>query len=62
MKTLKEKAAEIKEKYSAIPDKRVSTGIYIRSIGSKYITLVNTWGNTTLEKVEIDEFYENYML
>ena len=61
MKTLKEKAAEIKEKYSAIPDKQVSTGIYIHTIGRKYITLVNAWGKTTFEKVDIDEFYENYM-
>ena len=61
MKTLKEKAAEIKEKYSAIPEKQVSAGIYIHTIGRKYITLLNTWGTTTLEKVEIDEFYENHM-
>ena len=61
MKSLKEKAAEIKEKYSAIPEKQVSAGIYIHTIGRKYITLLNTWGTTTLEKVEIDEFYENHM-
>lgn len=61
MKTLKEKAAEIKEKYNAIPEKQVSAGIYIKSVGSKYVTLLNTWGTTKIEKVEIDEFYENHM-
>ena len=58
---LKRKAAEIKEKYSAIPKKQVRAGIYIHTIGRKYITLLNTWGTGTLEKVEIDEFYENHM-
>ena len=61
MKTLQQKAAEIKEKYNAIPEKQVSAGIYIHTIGRKYVTLLNTWGKTTLEKVEINEFYENHM-
>ena len=61
MKTSKQKAAEIKEKYSAIPEKQVSAGIYIKSVGTKYVTLLNTWGTTKIEKVEIDEFYENHM-
>jgi hypothetical protein len=61
MKSTKEKAAEIEEKYSAIPEKQVSAGIYIKSIGSKYVTLLNTWGTTKLEKVEIDEFYDNHI-
>lgn len=61
MKTLKEIKSEIAEKYSAIPEKQVSTGIYIKSIGCKYVTLLNTWGTTTLEKIEIKEFYENYI-
>jgi hypothetical protein len=61
MKSTAEKAAEIEEKYSAIPEKQVSAGIYIKSIGSKYVTLLNTWGTTKLEKVEIDEFYDNHI-
>ena len=61
MNTLKEKATEIKEKYSAIPEKQVRAGIYIKSVGTKYVTLLNTWGTVTIEKVEIDEFYENHM-
>jgi len=61
MKTLKEKSTEIKEKYSAIPENQVSAGIYIKTIGRKYVTILNTWGVTKIEKVEIDTFYENYM-
>lgn len=54
-------AAEIKEKYAAIPEKQVSTGIYIKLVGRKYVTLLNTWDTTTIEKIEISEFYENYV-
>ena len=36
-------------------------GIYIKCIGRKYVHLLNTWGTTTIEKVEIEAFYENYM-
>jgi hypothetical protein len=61
MKTIKEKAVEIKEKYSSVPEKQVSTGIYIHAIGRKYVTLLNTCGTTRLQKVEIDEFYENHI-
>lgn len=55
-----EMAKAIKEKFAAIPEKQVSTGVYIKTIGRKYVTLVNTWGNTTLEKVDIEEFYNEH--
>lgn len=61
MKTLKEKAAEIIEKYSAIPNRQVSPGIYIKSVGRKYVTLLNTWDTTRLVKVSIEKFYENHI-
>ena len=54
-------ASEIKAKYSAVPEKQVSPGIYIKSVGRKYITLLNTWGTTRLEKIDISEFYEDYL-
>ena len=54
-------AAEIKEKYAAIPEKQVSPGIYIKLVGRKYVTLLNTWGTTKIEQIELSEFYENYV-
>ena len=54
-------AAEIKEKYAAIPEKQVSPGIYIKMVGRKYVTLLNTWGTTKIEQIELSEFYENYV-
>ncbi len=59
-KTNTEMAKAIKEKFAAIPEKQVSTGVYIKTIGRKYVTLVNTWGYTTLEKVDIEEFYNEH--
>lgn len=61
MKTLQEMKYEIAEKYSAIPEKQVSTGIYLKSVGKKYVTLLNTWERTRLDKIEITEFYQNYI-
>jgi hypothetical protein len=61
MKTLKEKREEIREKYNSIPEGQVSVGIYLKSVGSKFVTLLNTWDTTTIEKIDIDDFYENYM-
>jgi hypothetical protein len=55
--TKKEMAKAIKEKFDAIPDRQVSTGIYIKKIGSRYVTLLNIWGTSTLKKVEIEDFY-----
>ena len=58
--TKKEMANVIKEKFAAIPEKQVSTGVYIKTTGYKYVTLIDTWGTTTLEKVGIEEFYNEY--
>ena len=62
MKTTKEMKSEIIEKYEAIPERQVSPGIYLRSVGSKYVTLLNTWGITHFDKVGIEEFYRNYIM
>ena len=59
IKTTKEKAAEIKAYYAGIPEKQVSAGVYLKSVGTKYVTLINTWGATTIKKVPIDDFYND---
>ena len=61
MKTIKEIRQEIIEKYNAIPEQEVSTGVFIKTVGYKYVTLLNIWGTTSIEKVDIEEFYENYI-
>ena len=61
MKTTKEMANEIREKYEGIHEMQVSAGIYIHTIGRKYVTLLNTCGVTQFVKVEIEEFYNNFI-
>ena len=61
MKTAKEMKQEIREKYRAIPEMQVSTGRYIHTIGNKFIIILNIWLGTKLEKVDINDFYNEYM-
>jgi hypothetical protein len=61
MKTVKQMRKQIKDKYSAIPEQQVTPGIYIKTVGSKYVTLLNTWGITHFNKIEISEFYESHV-
>ncbi len=51
----------IKDKYSSVPEKQVETGVYIKSIGIKYVTLINTWGTTNTEQHTISDFYNNHV-
>ena len=61
MKTLKEMKKEIKAKYAAIPEKQISAGVYLHTIGRKFITILNTWGTTRLSKIDIEDFYQEYV-
>jgi len=56
----KEMKQAIKDKYAAIPDGQISTGIYLHTIGRKYVTVMNTHNATKLEKIEIDDFYAKH--
>ena len=55
--TTKQMRDAINEHYDAIPERQVNPGVYIRSVGSKYVTLLNTHDDITLERVDIDDFY-----
>jgi hypothetical protein len=57
MKTTNQMKTEIRDKYNGIPDKQVSPGIYLHSVGRKYVTLINKWGYGKTEKLSIHEFY-----
>ena len=59
--TTKQMRQEIIDKYTAIPESQVSAGVYIKTVGYKYVTLLNTWDTTTLDRVEIDDFYNDYI-
>jgi hypothetical protein len=59
--TTREMAGAIKDHYSSVPEMQVSAGIYIHGVGRKYVTLLNTWESTRLERVDIETFYNNYI-
>lgn len=59
--TTKKMKQEIFDKYEAIPEKQIATGLFLHCVGSKYVHILNIWENTTIDKMEISEFYENYM-
>ena len=52
----------IKEWAEGLPGKEFSTGLVLDKIGWKYITYLNTWGTTTVEKMSIKEFYNQYVV
>jgi hypothetical protein len=51
---------KIKKLCEALHDGEIRTGIYVKTIGYKYVTLIDTWGNTTQEKISLENFYEKY--
>ena len=58
MKTLRN---QIIERLAAIPERQVSPGVYVKSIGYKYVHVINTWEKTRVEKMTLQEFAEYYM-
>jgi len=58
--TIKEMKQQIKDKYAAIPERQISAGNYLLKIGTKYVTILNTWNGTHLIKQSISEFYAEH--
>lgn len=59
MKTTKQMKSEILDRYNSRPEKQISAGIYLKSVGNKYVTILNTWGTTRVEKIPIEDFYSD---
>jgi hypothetical protein len=58
---LKKMKEEIIEKYSGIPDKQIAVGVYLKSVGRKYVTIINTWvGQKTIQKELIEKFWYDH--
>lgn len=57
MKTEKQKSQEIISWLANKPENQIATGVYVKKVGYKYVTVVNTWGTTTTEKIPIEVFY-----
>ncbi len=56
MRITREQRAEIKKHYESIPEQQVSPGVYLQTVGYKYITLLSTWDKTHEIKTCLDCF------
>ena len=59
MKT-KETRKQIKSYLAGIPEQQIATGIYVKSVGTKYVHIVNTWEPTSSYKITLKEFHTEY--
>lgn len=46
----------IKEEFDSRPDKQISLGIYLHSVGPKWVTIMDCHVKTTFEKIPIRAF------
>lgn len=60
-KTTKKMKTEIAEKIAALPEGQIEPGMYVAGIGSKYVTILNTWDGTRIDKMEIEDFWKQYI-
>ncbi len=54
--TNKEIRNKIKEIVAGLPEQQISAGIYIHTIGYKYLTIMDTMDETTLERIPLEYF------
>lgn len=47
---------ELNSFINGLNGREISAGVYVKTIGYKYLTLVNTWGATTAEKIPLEYF------
>ena len=52
---------EIEEYIATRPEWQVSPGRYVDKIGNKYVYILDCWHHTTIEKVPIEDFYQEYV-
>jgi hypothetical protein len=57
--TNNDKKKLVKEIVSSLPDGQFQTGIYVKNVGNKYVTVTNIWYKTTINKICFDCFLKN---
>jgi len=70
--TNKEIREAIKEEFSGKPENEISFGVFLHTVGYKYVTIMDCHGTTTLERIplatfdgigeEIDNGFNNYTM
>ena len=61
MKTIKEVKEEIKNLKERTPEGQVRPGLFIKLIGRKYVHVLNIHDNATMDKINIDDFYNTFI-
>ena len=51
----------IKQKFNSIPEKQINPGFYLKKVGTKFCTILDTWCKTSEYKIPIEEFYNTYV-
>lgn len=59
---MKNLRSEIKAVVAGWPNKQISAGLYVNSVGVKYVNVLNTWEDGKNFKMTLDEFYHCYIL
>ncbi len=52
---------EIIDKYNAIPERQISVGLYLKSVGTKWVKILNTWDGSKIETMDIETFYNSHL-
>jgi hypothetical protein len=58
--TIKQMRKAIVDKYSAIPERQISTGNYLHTVGRKYVTILTTLGGSELIRQGVEDFYAEH--
>lgn len=58
--TTKEKRAKINDFIGTIPEAQIEVGQYVKTVGTKYVSIIDTWDTTTIERVTLDDFIRQY--
>lgn len=61
-KAMKNLRSEIRLVVAGWPNSQISAGLYVNSIGIKYVNVLNTWEGGNNFKMTLDEFYHCYIL
>jgi len=57
MKSLRKK---LRARLASIPEREIEPGLYVMSIGRRYVHMVDTWDRTTCVRMELKEFVDWY--
>lgn len=58
MKKMRKMRKKLIDHFEAVPEAQIGPGLYVTKIGYKYVTYLNTWNGSTIDRISIDDLYE----